>query len=262
MTDRLKYSGKAEEKEFLALLEDRIRQVRKNNLPQVMNFLDPRLQSLAELILDKNNDLTWDLQGGAPGAERQRLIIGPAEWELSFVDARITLLACQGDFGYIVGNAASHRDFLGAILGTGIKREKLGDIWLTQKGCVLAVDQDLAVYLQQQIIRVKGNVLELQIMAPENFAPPEKEVVSLETTVASLRLDAVAAAGFRTSRSRISGEITGGKISVNWQEVTRLDFILKVGDVISARGRGRMVLKCTKGSTAKGRVKINIEKYI
>lgn len=262
MTERQKYSGTAEEKEFIALLEDKIRLVQKINQPQVMNFLDPRLQSLAEQILNKNDDLAWDLQGGVPGAERQRLIIGPADWELSEQDARITLLASQGNVGQQGIKAINHRDYLGAILGTGIRREKLGDIWLTPAGCVLAVDQDLATYLQQQLIRVKGNVLDLQILAAGTFLPPEKEVCTLETTVASLRLDAVAAAAFRTSRSRITGEIAAGKFSVNWQEVTRLDFNLKTGDVVSSRGRGRIVLKYVKGNTAKGRVKIGIEKYI
>jgi len=261
MSDRLKYPGTAEEKELMAVLEDKMRLARKTQRPQVTHFLNPHLQGLAEGILEKNPDLQWELEGGAPGAERRRIVLAPAGGEIDQDHSRIALIACQGDFAR-AGKQATHRDFLGAILGTGIKREKLGDIWLTPEGCVLAVDQDLAAYLCQQSIRVKGVVLDLQILAPGSYQPPEKAASLLTTTVASLRLDAVAAAGFRTSRSRIAPEITAGRISVNWQEVTRLDYLLKAGDVISARGRGRIILKDVGGNTAKGRVRITIEKYI
>jgi len=262
MTERQTYSGSGEEKEFLALLEDKLRLTRKTNQIQVTNFLPPRLQSLAEMVLEKNSDLQWELEGGAPGAERQRIIVAPLHRELIPKTSRIVLLAMEGDFRHGVRQPATHRDYLGAILGTGIKREKLGDIWLTPAGCVAAVDQELAGYLSQQVIRVKGNSLEIRVLAPGSFNPPEKEVSQYFTTVASLRLDAVAAAGFRTARSRIAGEITAGRFSVNWQEVTRLDYLLKAGDVISARGRGRLVLQEASGSTAKGRIKISIGKYI
>lgn len=88
----------------------------------------------------------------------------------------------------------------------------------------------------------------------------EEKVEKITATVSSLRLDAIAAQAFGTSRAKIHQDIICGKIKVNWQEITRPDFLLKIGDVLSGRGRGRVCLKNIMGKSKKGRLIINLEK--
>jgi RNA-binding protein YlmH len=64
----------------------------------------------------------------------------------------------------------------------------------------------------------------------------EEKVKVISATVAALRLDAVAAAGYGTSRSRMAEEIKGQNVKVNWQDVKNAAQTVKAGDVLSFQG--------------------------
>jgi RNA-binding protein YlmH len=88
-----------------------------------------------------------------------------------------------------------------------------------------------------------------------------KNVKEITATVPSLRLDAVAAAGYGISRNKILGEITAEKVKVNWSVVSDGSFQVKEGDIISTRGRGRVRLETVRGLTKKGRVSVRLTRY-
>ncbi|MEB3337666.1 MAG: S4 domain-containing protein, partial [Leptolyngbyaceae bacterium] len=67
--------------------------------------------------------------------------------------------------------------------------------------------------------------------------PKKKELTTVE---ASLRLDAIASAGFGMSRSKMVDFITSGDVRVNWKEVTEARYPLKSGDLVAIRGKGRL----------------------
>ncbi len=248
-----------EEKAFVARLFDKMKLLEKKQQSQVTDFADPHLLGVAERILEQYGDLNWESYGGHPYAERRRILLFPDFLEMSLEAAQITLLACYGDFSAV---KVSHRDFLGALLGTGIKREKLGDIWLVPQGCVAAADREIANFLLYEPLKVKGVPLEIRELAQEQFSLPEREGKNITTTVPSLRFDAIAAAGFGTSRTRICREIFAGKIKVNWQEITKTDYPLKEGDVLSGRGRGRVIVQEISGTTHKGRIRVTLQRFV
>ena len=63
---------------------------------------------------------------------------------------------------------------------------------------------------------------------------------SFQTVEASLRVDAVASAGFRMSRSKLSDLVRSGDVRVNWKSCTKASTDVKAGDVISCSGKGRL----------------------
>ncbi|MEG0388099.1 MAG: YlmH/Sll1252 family protein, partial [Niameybacter sp.] len=67
--------------------------------------------------------------GGHSYAERQVLAFG---YEASYMDCPIVALKVTVKTG--IGKPLGHRDFLGALLGLGIKRETIGDIISTDFG--------------------------------------------------------------------------------------------------------------------------------
>jgi len=75
-------------------------------------------------------------------------------------------------------------------------------------------------------------------------------------------LDVIAAAGFGTSRSRMSEEIVAGKLKVNWQEAKNSAQSIKENDVISMRGRGRVEVCEVLGQTRKGRMSIVLKRFM
>lgn len=85
--------------------------------------------------------------------------------------------------------------------------------------------------------------------------------VIIRGTVASLRLDTVAALGFSTSRSKMTEEIRAERVCVNSMSVTDPSKQVKLGDTITAKGRRTIVkLEEVTGQTKKGRLGIVISR--
>ena len=72
----------------------------------------------------------------------------------------------------------------------------------------------------------------------------------------------VAAAGFGTSRSKMSDEIGLGKLKVNWQDAKNSAQGIKAGDIISMRGRGRVEVAEVLGQTKKGRMSMLLKRFM
>ena len=142
-------------------------------------------------------------------------------------------------------DAATHRDFLGAILGTGIERNRVGDIVLqSDRGAHVITTPEMAIYLTQGSLSSVRSVKVLCRTIPLaelRVTPAKKETI--RTAEASLRLDAIASAGFRVSRSAMTELIDGGDVKLNWRSSgVKPSATVKSGDTISVRGKGRLTV--------------------
>ncbi|XP_077227687.1 RNA-binding S4 domain-containing protein [Tasmannia lanceolata] len=222
------------------------------------DFLTPPILKEAMLMLEKLADVKAVAQGGYPQAERCRLLVGHSEG-MEIVPDVVTALRITGNFGF---EPCSHGDFLGAILGTGIAREKLGDIILQdEKGAQVIVVPELVDFLESSLEKV-GNVpvscTKIPLLALE-YEPPRTK--SFNTIEASLRVDAVASAGFKISRSKLVDLISNGDVRVNWVTVTKNGATLKSGDIVSVSGKGRLKVGEIR-TTRKGKFAVELIQYL
>uniref|UniRef100_A0A1D1Y3T2 Putative RNA-binding protein ylmH n=2 Tax=Anthurium amnicola TaxID=1678845 RepID=A0A1D1Y3T2_9ARAE len=222
------------------------------------NFLTPPIVKEAMMALEKLVDIKSVVQGGYPQAERCRLTVGHPDAMATIPDA-VTAVRISGNFEF---EPCSHGDFLGTILGTGIVREKVGDILLQgEKGAQVLVVPDLVDFLVSTLGKV-GNVpvscLEIPLLALE-YEPPRTN--SFKTIEASLRVDALASAGFKLSRSKLVDLISNGDVRVNWSPVTKNGATLKTGDVISVGGKGRLKIG-EIATTKKGKFAVELIRYL
>ena len=77
-----------------------------------------------------------------------------------------------------------------------------------------------------------------------------------------LRLDSVVGAGFGLSREKASALIRSGRVSVNGLICEKPDRQLAGGETVSARGSGKFRLCEGTHVTKKGRISVEIEKFI
>ena len=94
------------------------------------------------------------------------------------------------------------------------------------------------------------------------LAVPELRFRELRDTVATLRLDAVAATGFSMSRAKAAELIASGRVQLGYRETTKPDAAVAEGDVVSARGLGKFELASVGGLSKKGRTAIVIRRYL
>lgn len=150
---------------------------------------------------------------------------------------------------------------MGSILGTGLKRGKIGDILVQESGCQVIVAAEVADYLLSNWSQVGKVPITLKEIDEEQLAVEPERIKEIKGTVASLRLDAVAAEGFGTSRSKMVREIKAERVKVNWKPVSNPALSISQGDVLSIRGRGRVVVSEVGGTTRKGRTSIVLHRY-
>ena len=113
-----------------------------------------------------------------------------------------------------------------------------------------------------QAERIGGAVVELSVVENTDALQKEERVKDIRATVASLRLDILAAAGFGLSRTKMAEEIEAQRVKVNWKENDSPAAHLKQGDIVSMRGRGRMEVVTVGGQTKKGRTVVELKRYI
>ena len=104
--------------------------------PCFVGFLDEHQQAVARAVLREKGVSDFLFFGGYAEAERTILGVFP-----SFLppDAAMFPVAAVR-FRYRSAATLTHRDVLGALLGEGIRREKLGDILCSEGQAVVLVD--------------------------------------------------------------------------------------------------------------------------
>lgn len=230
----------------------------KSRKYKISEFLDPYGYTIAETIVAHYERLNLESDGGFTGAERVKAAFVGEDF-LGKLDFGIAALAVTMDIRY---HQITHRDVLGAVLGLGIKREMIGDIIMGGQGCQIVCDESLVEFINCNLVKIGSAPVEIQLVALSEIAPREERVKEIRTTVASLRLDVVAAAGFGTSRTKMTGEIAAEKVKVNWQDAKNAAQSIKPGDILSMRGRGRVEVCEVLGQTKKGRISILLKRFI
>lgn len=246
-----------DDRKFIARVLDKITLVLKNHETVVTDFYDPYQQNLISPVL-RLPGISFIWAGGYETAERRRLVIGPEYLDMQEADRQLVPLSVTGNLKY---QNLSHRDFLGSILALGIKREKVGDIIVTGQGCHVIVDEGIADYIVNNLSKISRVRVKAERVDPQSVDAPAENTKDINTTVSSLRLDALAAAGYGVSRTKMAGDIAAEKVKVNWNVVNDPSVNLKEGDIISVRGRGRVKVETVKGETKKGRVSVLLRRY-
>jgi len=224
------------------------------------DFLDPRQAFILLSLANRRGDVAVRLDGGSPNAERKRALIAPDYVPLEDEPAGIAVLSIVSADRRIA--ELEHGDYLGAILGLGIKREKIGDLHVRPDGCHALVAEEIGEFLighLKQVHRLSVDVSLLPVSELKEVRPSLEEVT---VTVASLRLDGVASDVFRLSRAKILAPIRAGHCKVNWKTVEDPSALLREGDVVSLRGFGRFKLLEVAGTTKSGRIRVKAGKFV
>lgn len=222
------------------------------------DFLDPSQQGIVKKAMEMQDEVQFEFDGGYEGAERSVAFFYPLGDFYVEDESPITCLNAT----YKVDEKLSHRDFLGSLMGLGIKREKIGDILVREQGASIIVSKDIADYVLYNLVKVGRVKLSVEYIDLSALEVPEKEVKEIKTTVASLRLDCIISAGYGMSRSRVAELIRSERVNVNFEPASEISKLVKAGDVISVRGRGRMLFESEGGRTKKGRSSIILKRLV
>ncbi len=219
------------------------------------DFLNPEEQRLLMQACSWEN-MQLKLYGGRGSFERAVGAISPQPYEGEFP---VQVIRASGSFKF---EKLDHRDYLGAILSQGVRREAVGDINVFEDGAEIWVLKDISSHICLCIDKIKHTGIKLQ---PIDNQEAHERIQSFKENIinaASMRLDAVTSAITGLSRSKISDMIKKGEIKLNYAEEINPSCKTASQDVLSIKGYGRYLLGETLGNTRSGRINIKVNKYI
>jgi len=248
-----------DEKPFVDRASEWVERAAHSHEMRRTDFLDPRQIEIVMSLVNRARDVHLRLTGGYEEAERRRALIAPDYRDLSDEPSGIALLRVTG--GSQGRLELEHGDYLGAMLGLGIKRDRVGDIHVHDAECHILVAEEIADYVNIHLRQVHREHVMTDIIPLSELRIAEQDLEEMNLSVASLRLDGIASDVHRISRSKIVDPIRAGRCRVNWRVEEDPSTPLKAGDVISMQGLGRFRILEVEGMTKKGRLRIKIGKY-
>lgn len=246
-----------EEKPLIDQFLDWKEQVSRRYAARLTDFLDPRQQRILKSVIGKNDEVSVSFSGGYNGAERKRALLLPPyslesedAFELSYVEVEFPAKFVS----------LSHSELLGALIGTGVIRGKIGDLIVTDSHAQFICSKDIEPYLAMNLTSVGRTDVSCKPIEQNRLIHNEEKWEESGGTVSSLRLDAVLSEIYHLPRSRVAELIERKMARVNWQLTEKKDFELGEGDVLSLRGHGRSKIISVEGLTKKNKIRLQYGK--
>lgn len=206
-------------------------------------FVDAGVREEAEQRLGDLSELSLTSSGGYPGAERRRLLLQRREAALepNGLPQELMGLEISGNFLF---DPAERADFRASLLALEAPPGELGDLWVRgDRGAQAILTAQQATALDGLLTTVRTVEVQLEARPLDQLQlPAPRQPRRFHTVEASLRLDAVASAGFGISRNRMAELIRQGSVRLNWQPLTSPSRLLVAGDRVQLEGRGELRL--------------------
>ena len=128
---------------------------------------------------------------------------------------------------------------MGAFLGLGLERKKMGDIIINNDQIQIYTTKDIALYVQTNLVAInRANIRLEEVSLNESL---ERNDIWKEQThsVSSMRLDILIKEIYRISRNKAAQLIKREQVKVNFKTVSDQAMTVLEADLISVRGYGR-----------------------
>lgn len=227
---------------------------------KLTDFLDPRQCFIVNSLANRERDVTCAFNGGYDGAERQRALIAPSYKVLELADMNIQVLSITSSDPKLL--SLDHGDYMGAILNLGVKRDKVGDLFVSELGCHCLIAAEIIDFFSAQLQHVHRVHVQTDIIPLDQLYIKPSTLQEMELSVSSMRLDGIAGDVHRLSRAKILLPIKAGKCRVNWKPEENPSKLLKEGDMVSIQGLGRFRVEQQGEITKKGKIRLKVIKFV
>lgn len=251
-----------EYKMLIAKLIDKYEECKTKNKITYTDFLHISERSIVEKVLKEEKVFNYVFYGGKEEADRSVLIFYPEKinedmllknYEKIFSIIRIKL---PNNIEY------EHREFLSGIMKLGIKREKFGDIIVTDFGAEIIVFSEISKILAEDLKGLtRFRKSEIDVVSINELTYVETEFENFNVIVSSLRLDNFVSELANSSRTRASEIISEGKVFLNSINEFKDSKKIEINDIITIRGKGKFIFDGIEKETKSGKFLVNIRKY-
>ena len=265
-----------EDKLVLAKLTDKIEISKTNNKIVNTEFLNTYKIELIQKELNRIREKNYMFFGGFDEADYKILIIYPEKFKEEFkiyINSEKSQIAEKAVNNIIKAiriklpkelmGKYEHRDYLSAIMKLGLVRERIGNIIVHDNGAYIIVLKENAEYLKnslKELIRFRKAEIEVIDINEIELTPMKFE--EFKISISSNRLDNFVAEISKISRSKAEELLKNERISINSKVETKSSKEIKKGDILVIRGKGKFKIGEFLGINKKGKLLVEILKYI
>lgn len=243
-----------EEKQAMRRVLDLIEISLNRHIITYTDFLDPNSVRLSESILNRFDDIKYDIDGGFINSERK--IISIYSWYYFYEKnqdspLRAAEVVCNTD-------VINHRDVLGSLLGLGIVRDKVGDIAIYDGYIHVVLHKDIFDFVLLNLTKIKHENIEIKEIPLNKLGEIIEKGIHKDIISSSKRLDNIISEVYNISRNEASRLIEGNQVKLNYKAELTSHSSVEEGDLVSVRRKGRFRVKAYNGKTKKDRLKLTI----
>ncbi len=255
---------KKDDNQFLmSKIIDKFNLCETRNKVENTDFLDENQKQLVYNFLQSQKYRHYLFYGGIENAERNVLIVFPDKLERVIendeFDFNNILDAIRIQLPNELYGKYVHRNYLGALMKLGIKREKIGDIVVKEDGADIILSKDITKFVlinlgelirfkKAQITQIKLQEIRINVVVKEVF----------QITIPSMRLDNIVSELINSSRSKAVELILNEKVFINYEAITKTSKEVKENDKITIRGKGKFEILEIMGSTRKNKIILKV----
>lgn len=233
-----------------------LRQVEEHYAPFLSPFINPHQVFILE-TLGNNRGIKVFSSTSYISSEYARVILAPDYFTPSLEDFEMTLLEILYPSKF---QRLTHSKILGTVLNRlGIDRKLFGDILVTDERAQIIVDQRFTTLFQDGIQKISKLSVNLVERPFSDMIESKEDYQEKEVLVSSLRLDTFLSSILKLSRSQTSALVEKKMVQVNYHIVEKSDYPVKIGDLISVRRFGRIILLKENGQTKKDKKKLTVQ---
>ncbi len=187
------------------------------------------------------NDFKFFIYGGFSSSQRSRIACfrGDNIPEEDTLKSNFPAQGIEINGNFLFDNATQD-DFRSLLIENGVNQIKVGDIWtIGDRGAQGIIDNSDINHLDEKIFYLRDVKVKVNVVNIDDLQIPSGRSKKLVNTVeASTRLDAIASAGFRVSRTKIIERIENGMLRLNGSKVNKPTINLKIGDKLELENKG------------------------
>lgn len=250
-----------EQKIFVSNILDKVNKFEVSSNVVATNFLDLNDILLATSIL---NSLKIDYMLYAPNKfmEKKIIIFIPEDLPYDIEDTYSNYISCIKITPKLKDKLV-HKDYMGSIYSLGIKREYIGDIFVTGESGYLFCMKSIEEYILTNLVTVSNQTVQIDILSIFNDEVKKLKVdyEDKNIIVPSFRADVVLSEIYNLSRSVVKEKIEKKEMFVNSKCILSCNIILKENDIVSLKRCGKFMVGNVLKKTKSENVVLNIKKY-
>ena len=153
----------------------------------------------------------------------------------------------------------THRDFLGSIMGLNIKRELIGDIFVSDNIAYVYVMSDISDFIIHNLNKIGINNCTVEISDKTNL---DFKYEDIKCIISSFRLDNIVSAITNQSRQNTELYIQQGLCMVDYEVCIDKSKLIYENTILSLKKYGRYIVGSEDRKTKKDKIVLNIKKFI